>query len=228
MSRLAVSIVFFASLAIGFAVWLVLDRFLVRPQNRLIGRFDKTEAIEASVMFQNGGWLATKIRPVKLTLASLFGGAGLSKLQRDQLFELPDLIDLLAVALSSGESLYDGLSRVASRSSGIVATDLRRVLLGIQLGSSLPIELAAWRARANSRQISELCTKLQLALQRGTPLADMLADQAGTLRAEVQQVISKKAGHNETRMLVPLIFLILPVTVLFAIYPSLQVLSITS
>jgi tight adherence protein C len=43
----------------------------------------------------------------------------------------------------------------------------------------------------------------------------------------VQQVIAKKAGQNETRMLVPLIFLILPVTVLFAVYPSLQVLSIT-
>lgn len=179
-------------------------------------------------MFQNGGWLATKIMQVKLTLASWFGSAGFSKLQREQLFEMPDLIDLLAVALSSGESLYDGLSRVASRSSGIVATDLNRVLLGVQLGGSLPSELVAWSARANSRQVSELCTKLQLALQRGTPLADMLADQAGTLRAEAQQVISKKAGQNETRMLVPLIFLILPVTVLFAIYPSLQVLSITS
>jgi tight adherence protein C len=227
VSRLAVSIIFFASLAVGFAVWLVIDRLFVRPQNRLLSRFDKTDAIEAAVIIENGGWLATLLRPVKLALASWFGGVGLSKTQRDQLFELPDLIDLLAIAMSSGESLYSSLARVASRASGIVATDLHRVLLGVQLGGSLSAELVAWGVRANSRQVLELCTKLQLAMQRGTPLVEMLTDQAAALRAEVHQVITKKAGQNETRMLVPLIFLILPVTVLFAIYPSLQVLSIT-
>ena len=228
MSRLSVSIIFFASLAIGFSLWLVFDRFYVRPQNALLARFDKTDAIEASVVIENGGFLASSIRPLKQTVARWFRGAGLTKTQQIQLFELPDLIDLLAVALSSGENLFSGLSRVAERSNGLVATDLKRVLLAVQLGGNLPTELAAWSNRADSRQIAELCTKLQLALRHGTPLAEMLADQALTLRAEVQQVITKKAGQNETRMLVPLIFLILPVTVLFAVYPSLQVLSIAN
>jgi tight adherence protein C len=34
----------------------------------------------------------------------------------------------------------------------------------------------------------------------------------------------RRAGQNETKMLVPTIFLILPVTVLFAIFPSILVL----
>ena len=228
MTRASVSIIFFASLAIGFALWLVFDRFYVKPQNALLARFDKSEAIEASVTIENGGWLANKLRPLKLTVARWFRGAGLTKSQQAQLFELPDLIDLLVVALSSGENLFTGLSRLAERANGTVANDLRRVVLAVQLGSNLPAELEAWSKRADSRQVAELCTKLQLALRRGTPLAEMLTDQAKSLRAEVQQVITKKAGQNETRMLVPLIFLILPVTVLFAVYPSLQVLSIAN
>ncbi|MEI6591474.1 MAG: type II secretion system F family protein, partial [Actinomycetes bacterium] len=105
--------------------------------------------------------------------------------------------------------------------------DLKRLVLAIELGSTLPLQLDAWARRAQSRHVSELCTKLRLALDRGTPLAEMLTELSTSLRSEVQQVLSKKAGQNETRMLVPLIFLILPITVLFAIYPSLQVLSIT-
>ncbi len=202
------------------------DRVYVRQQNALLARFDKTDAIEAAVITENGGRLANLKKRSWQNLKTLLSGKALSKSQREQLFELPDLIDLLAVALSSGENLYSGLSRVASRSTGVVARDLNRVLLGVQLGGQLPQELAAWSRNANSRQVTELCTKLQLALQRGTPLAEMLSDQAASLRAEVHQVITKKAGQNETRMLVPLIFLILPVTVMFAVYPSLQVLAL--
>ncbi len=227
MSRIAISIIFLASLAIGFAFWMLFDRFYVRQQNALLSRFDKTDAIEAAVIVENGGRIAHFKRRTMLILTSWFGGQNLTKSQRVQLFELPDLIDLLAVALSSGENLLAALTRVASKASGVVAHDLHRVLLGVQLGGQLPLELNAWSQRANSRQVSELCNKLQLALQRGTPLAEMLADQATSLRAEVHQALTKKAGQNETRMLVPMIFLILPVTVMFAVYPSLQVLALT-
>jgi|GEM_PF-1677793 len=227
MSRLALSVIFIASLAIGYALWLVFDRWFVSSQNQLLSRFDKSEAVEATVVANDGGWLASSLASSRRVVSAWFRGQGLTTAQRAQLFELPDLVDLLAVALSSGEGLYSALVRVSERASGAVADDLKRVVLGVQLGGSLSAELAAWSTRANSRQIAELCTKLQLALSRGTPLAEMLADQAGSLRAEVQQVIAKKAGQNETRMLVPLIFLILPITVMFAVYPSLQILSIT-
>ena len=227
MNRFSVTVIFLASLSIGFGLWLVFDRFFVRQQNQLLGRLEKADAVEATVVAARGGWFASKLWNFKMSVAQLFFGNGLSAASRRQLLELPDIIDLLAVALASGESLFSGLSRVAAKSSGQVANDLKRLVLAVQMGSTLPLELRAWSQRANSRQVSELCTKLQLALQRGTPLAEMLADQSKALRAEVQQLISKKAGQNETRMLVPLIFFILPITVVFAVFPSLQVLTIS-
>ena len=65
-----------------------------------------------------------------------------------------------------------------------------------------------------------------MALKRGTPLVFVISEQAETVRQAISSDLMKQAGKNETRMLIPLVFLILPVTVLFAIYPSLQLLSI--
>jgi tight adherence protein C len=54
----------------------------------------------------------------------------------------------------------------------------------------------------------------------------MIREQAASARSEIRNELLTQAGRNETRMLIPLVFLILPITVLFAIYPSLQLLNI--
>jgi tight adherence protein C len=74
-------------------------------------------------------------------------------------------------------------------------------------------------------QVIELTNKIVLALDRGTPLATMLSELGDSARAEIRNRLFRQAGKNETRMLIPLVFLILPITVLFAIYPSLELLN---
>ena len=142
------------------------------------------------------------------------------------LFELPDILDLLAVALSAGEGLYSALSRVAPRGSGIVAKQLQEALMALDLGSSLEIEMETLAEKLPHRQIAEFAGKVTLALRRGSPLAQLLREQAASARAEIEVQLLKKSGSNETKMMVPLVFLILPVTVLFAVYPSLQLLNL--
>ena len=143
------------------------------------------------------------------------------------LFELPDFLELLSVAISSGETIYSSLRRVIPRLNGVLARELESTLLALQLGSDLPSELDDLSRRLPQRQVVEFCNKLNLALKRGTPLARVLSEQAESVRQEVLNQLTKQAGKNETRMLVPLVFLILPVTVLFAIYPSLRLLNIS-
>ena len=154
-----------------------------------------------------------------------------SKLMTDNtnqkvLFELPDILDLLAVSLSAGESLFNSLERVAPRASGLVGRQLQLALQSLQLGSSLAAEMDRIAERLPQRQLVEFCAKVTLSLKRGTPLADLLREQASSARSEIHNLLLKQAGKNETKMLIPLVFLILPVTVLFAIYPSLQMLNL--
>ncbi len=154
-----------------------------------------------------------------------------SKLMTDNtnqkvLFELPDILDLLAVSLSAGGNLFNSLERVAPRVSGLVGRQLQLALQALHLGSSLATEMDRISERLPQRQLVEFCAKVNLSLKRGTPLADLLREQASSARAEIRNQLLKQAGKNETKMLIPLVFLILPVTVLFAIYPSLQMLNL--
>lgn len=142
------------------------------------------------------------------------------------LFSMPDVLDLLAVAMLSGESLFSALSRITPRANGPFAVELRQMLTALELGSTYEQELEAIVSRSKQRQVSEFANKLHLTLTRGTPVATMLSEQSRAIREEINNLLLKQAGKNETKMLIPLVFLILPVTILFAIYPSLQLLNI--
>jgi tight adherence protein C len=52
----------------------------------------------------------------------------------------------------------------------------------------------------------------------------LLSNQATFVRSDLHNQMLKLSARNETRMLIPLVFLILPVTILFAIFPSLEML----
>lgn len=149
-----------------------------------------------------------------------------SKKIQKALFELPDILDLLAVSLASGDSVYNSIRRVVARADGMIAKELTYMIRAIELGGSFEEEISEVAKRLPQQQVAEFCNKLALAMRRGTPLAKLLRDQAQSVRQEVQNNIAKQAGKNETRMMIPLVFLILPVTVLFAIYPSLHLLNI--
>lgn len=147
-----------------------------------------------------------------------------SKLER-ALFELPEIIDLLVVSLRSGNGIYRSFATVIPHSSGALAEQLARVLRAVELGAAFGIEIKEVSKALPHPQVSEFVNKVSLALERGTPLAQMLTEQGVSVREEIKSRLLKQAGKNETRMLIPLVFLILPITVLFAIYPSLELLN---
>jgi tight adherence protein C len=142
----------------------------------------------------------------------------------DLLFQLPDFLDLFSVALSSGDSVYSALRRVVPRMLGRVSKEFENILLALDLGSDFETELNQMSLSNQGNQLSEVANRLLLAVRRGTPLAEMLASQATFIRNDLHHLLLKQAGKNETRMMVPLVFLILPVTILFAIFPSLEML----
>lgn len=57
-------------------------------------------------------------------------------------------------------------------------------------------------------------------VERGTPLADVLRSQAQYVREAGRRSVMEEGGKKEIAMMVPVVFLVLPVTILFAIYPG--------
>lgn len=145
---------------------------------------------------------------------------------RVAVLELPDVLELMAACLAAGDGLFAALARVVPRAKGVLGDALSKVMVSIELGADLESELDWLASTLPQRQIVEFSTKISQALRRGAPLAQMLQSLAESTRAEIRNEQLKMAGRNETRMLIPLVFLILPITVLFAVYPSLQLLNI--
>jgi tight adherence protein C len=59
-----------------------------------------------------------------------------------------------------------------------------------------------------------------IAMERGTPLTDVLHRQVEEVRHAQRAAMLEKAGKAEIALMIPVVFLILPVSVLFALWPS--------
>jgi tight adherence protein C len=60
-----------------------------------------------------------------------------------------------------------------------------------------------------------------VAIERGTPMAEVLRAQAADVREVGKRALLESGGRKEITMMIPVVFLLLPITVLFALYPGL-------
>jgi tight adherence protein C len=140
------------------------------------------------------------------------------------LLELPQHLELLAANLAAGQGFLEALATQSQSARGKFADHLRRLEKRLRFGSSLEAALRALAHEARSDSVTEFANKVELSLIRGTPLADQMSLLADATRTKLRLQILRKAGKNELLMLIPLVFLILPVTIGFAVFPSLQLL----
>ncbi|WP_062525334.1 type II secretion system F family protein [Demequina rhizosphaerae] len=135
--------------------------------------------------------------------------------------ELPAAAEMLALAVVAGESVPAALDRVAALSPGPLGDELRTALAEIRAGRSVGAALDRLAARVGDGGVTAFCDAIVTALERGTPLAEVLHAQATDVRDRSRQTLLEEGGKREIAMLVPVVLLILPVTVLFALYPGL-------
>lgn len=136
--------------------------------------------------------------------------------------EFPTVAELLALSISAGEGTTAALERVCRLSSGELARELGTALADARAGASLPVALQGLAARTGLPGLARFVDGVVIALERGTPLAEVLRAQAQDAREEGRRQILEAAGRKEIQMMIPVVFLVLPVTVLFAVYPGLS------
>jgi len=150
-----------------------------------------------------------------------------AKKRREQLLDqFPTMVELLALTLSAGQSLPNALDRVSKHAGGALGAEWRRVLVQVELGAALGPTLKQSADDMAVPEISALVDHLVYALERGSPLADIVRTHSADARAEKLRAIVERSGKAEIAMLVPLVLLILPITVLFAVWPGLQALQV--
>lgn len=148
--------------------------------------------------------------------------------ERRVVAEFPTIAELLALSVAAGESPVGALDRVVQRSRGELSRDLAAVLAAIRTGEPVGSAFDRLAATTGVPVVARFAQGVAVAVERGTPLADVLHAQAADVREAGRRELIETAARREVLMMVPVVFLVLPVTVLFAFWPGLVGLSLTA
>jgi tight adherence protein C len=173
---------------------------------------------------------------VPVTLLFLVGGPVLAFLlqeqrlastsarwQRSLFLELPVISEQLALLLSAGWSLTSALNRLAARSSGSCARDVRRVCRRIRQGVPESDALREWAAVAQVPALDRLVAVL--ALNRDTSdLGRLIAEEARAVRRDVHRELVEAAERRNQQVWIPVTVATLVPGVLFMAIPFVEAL----
>lgn len=141
--------------------------------------------------------------------------------ERQMLQEFPAVAGLLALAVAAGESPSAALDRVVSRAHGALAAELRKVLAAVRTGTPISLAFDVLAGRTGLPVVARFAEGIAIAVERGTPLADVLHAQAGDVREAGRRALIETGARKEVLMMIPVVFLVMPVVVVFAFYPGL-------
>ena len=116
--------------------------------------------------------------------------------------EFPTIAELLALSVSAGEGAVGALERVTSVSRGELARELARALADARTGVSLVEALERMADRANLGPLVRFVEGVAIAVERGTPLADVLRAQAADVREAGKRALLEAGGRKEIAMMV--------------------------
>ncbi|WP_284762293.1 type II secretion system F family protein [Arthrobacter sp. efr-133-R2A-63] len=191
-------------------------------------------AVVVVLMSAAGGRFSPGIAVVSVLVSALGGylfrdymlGMRIKRRERLMLAEFPSLAELMALAVGAGESASGALDRVCRTARGELAKEFSLVLGAMRAGTPLVEALHGFSGRTDLGPLVRFVDGIVVAVERGTPLADVLRAQAADVRDSAKRELMETAGRKEIAMMVPLVFGVLPLTVVFAVYPGLAALNL--
>jgi Flp pilus assembly protein TadB len=139
--------------------------------------------------------------------------------------ELAKILQMLAIMISAGESPVTALRYISQRSSGKLALLIKTSLGNYEQNGNLYKTLEFVSSATNSAQVRRLLNAVRISAERGSPMLDTLQNQVRSLNKEIKVNLLNRAGKSEIALLIPVVFLILPTSILFAVWPSIYGLS---
>lgn len=139
--------------------------------------------------------------------------------------EFPTVVEMLTLAIAAGETPISAFARIADRSDSYLAKEIEKVVHQVRIGRPFHEALDEMSRSLKSASIRRFIDALIMALVRGAPIVEVLHRHVAEARINQRNLVMDKAGKAETSMMIPIVFLILPISVLFALWPSINQLS---
>lgn len=180
------------------------------------GRFNPLLAVVAVVGCAVGGFM----------FRDYWLGVQIKRRESRMMAEFPSLAELMALAVSAGESATGALDRVCRSARGELTKEFSKVLAETRAGKPLVQALQEFSSRTDLAPLVRFVDGIVVAVERGTPLADVLRAQAQDVRDTAKRDLMEAAGKKEIAMMVPLVFGVLPLTVVFAVFPGIAAINL--
>jgi len=123
---------------------------------------------------------------------------------------LPDALDLLAVSAAAGRGPAAGLGQLARAGEGPLVEELRIVVAEVSCGTPLGDALDSLRRRVPGPELAALVAAIERSRRLGSPLADQLRRQAGTLRRESRRATEERAARAAPKIQLVVALVLVP------------------
>jgi tight adherence protein C len=133
---------------------------------------------------------------------------------------LPDALDLLTISVESGLGFDAALSHVARNTEGPLADEFARVLQEMQVGLGRAEALRALGDRTTFAELRGFVSAMVQADAFGIPIGQVLRVQSGEIRVKRRQWAEEQAQKVPVKILIPLIFCILPCLFIAVLGPA--------
>lgn len=133
---------------------------------------------------------------------------------------IPDALDLLTISVESGLGFDAALSQVARNTEGPLANEFARVLQEMQIGLGRGPALRALGERTHVPELKGFVSAMVQADALGIPIAQVLRVQAREIRTKRRQRAEEQAQKVAIKILIPLIFCILPTLFIAVLGPA--------
>ncbi|MEA3502251.1 MAG: type II secretion system F family protein [Actinomycetota bacterium] len=136
-------------------------------------------------------------------------------------FELPIVTDALSLHVIAGESVSTAIRRYVDESTGVAADEFQVAINEVEDGRGISESLQRNTRRTADAEAARLYTLLAHAHDTGGRLADALGDLGADYRAALARDLTIEGGRRALTTYGPILALMVPVTLLFLLYPTL-------
>ncbi len=208
-----------------------------RAEQLVWGALGMLASLGVSLLLLAAGVVRQPVALLMLVLLATVGGVlvrdhalsrEVSRREQRMVAEFPTVAELLALSVAAGEGAVGALERLTRLSQGELARELGRALADARAGASLVRALEGIAERTSLPALARFVDGVAVAVERGTPLADVLRAQAADVREAGKRALLEAGGRKEIAMMVPVVFLVLPITVVFALFPGFYGLTFTT
>jgi tight adherence protein C len=142
------------------------------------------------------------------------------KRQEEVQNRLPDALDMLKLTVEAGLAFDAALAQLAYGTQGPLAGEIGRALQEMQMGKRRADAMRALAERTTVPELKTIAIAIVQATELGIPIAQVLREQAQTMRVRRRQRAEEKARKVPVKVLFPLIFCLFPALFIVILGPG--------